>query len=515
MSTAQRSHRVWVIAAVVLVRMPALGSEKYVNKNATGANNGSTWQDAFVDLQTVLTAAANGDQVWVAEGTYSPAPPGGPTTATFRLKGGVEVYGGFSGNESALQQRDFNANPTILNGDLNFNDSTASSDCCTPHQFPGCDDASCMNTVCGYDSFCCATLWDGQCAARANLSCDPTCVSVLADNSLTVVTALPNNMDTILDGFVIMRGGQPGTNFGGGALFDLARGQLRNCVFRENHALHGAGAYATNSNITIENCVFEANVGRYGAALRVDGFVGTVLGTTFRNNIALDAGGAVFGTSPLTFERSQFLANSARIGGALFTINGDVTLRSCAVLGNSADSAAAWYSGGGNARLLNCAVRGNVGAGGAVTISGGSATFRDSILWGNGDFTESAQLQFVSGATIFVDYSCFEGWTGVLGGVGNVGTDPLFESGDPLTYQLNECSPLVNGGDPDFVPAPGETDLDGASRLFGPRVDIGADEVAYPDDDQDGFPDYCDTVGSCCTGDGTCIFTAAEYCPGS
>ena len=42
----------------------------YVNLNATGAQNGSSWADAFVSPQQGLSAAQAGDEIWVAKGVY-------------------------------------------------------------------------------------------------------------------------------------------------------------------------------------------------------------------------------------------------------------------------------------------------------------------------------------------------------------------------------------------------------------------------------------------------------------
>ena len=64
-----------------------------VDADATGANNGTSWTDAYTNLQAALTAAIAGNQIWVAAGAYRPAVPGGLRTASFQLKNGVALYG--------------------------------------------------------------------------------------------------------------------------------------------------------------------------------------------------------------------------------------------------------------------------------------------------------------------------------------------------------------------------------------------------------------------------------------
>ena len=51
-----------------------------------------------------------------------------------------------------------------------------SGDCCEPHGTTGCDDATCEGTICGFDPFCCDTVWDGICADEALTN--PACLDV-------------------------------------------------------------------------------------------------------------------------------------------------------------------------------------------------------------------------------------------------------------------------------------------------------------------------------------------------
>lgn len=87
----------------------------YVKADATGANNGTSWANAFTSLQSALTSAYSGFQIWVARGTYLPSAEN-DVTVSFQLKSGVEVYGGFAGTETSLSSRNWFSNPTVLSG---------------------------------------------------------------------------------------------------------------------------------------------------------------------------------------------------------------------------------------------------------------------------------------------------------------------------------------------------------------------------------------------------------------
>lgn len=89
----------------------------YVDQSATGTESGLNWTDAYTDLQDALCCAAEGASIWVAAGTYKPT-SGTDSTISFTIDRDIELYGGFSGSETLLNERDWKTNPTTLSGDI-------------------------------------------------------------------------------------------------------------------------------------------------------------------------------------------------------------------------------------------------------------------------------------------------------------------------------------------------------------------------------------------------------------
>ena len=104
-----------------------LGSVLRVDPSAAGLDDGSSWADAFGDLQTTLVlvpcSATQVDEIWVAEGTYRPT-DSTDRTATFQLLSGMAVYGGFppGGGDGTFNARDPETYVTVLSGDLSGDD---------------------------------------------------------------------------------------------------------------------------------------------------------------------------------------------------------------------------------------------------------------------------------------------------------------------------------------------------------------------------------------------------------
>ena len=84
-----------------------------------GTGDCSAWGASACELQTALTnpSLAAGDEIWVRYGTYKPT-TGTDRIASFQLKSGVGVYGGFDGNETLRGQRNPAEHLTTLSGEL-------------------------------------------------------------------------------------------------------------------------------------------------------------------------------------------------------------------------------------------------------------------------------------------------------------------------------------------------------------------------------------------------------------
>lgn len=125
------------LCAIVVTLFAAVDADaqvRYVDKSATGANNGTSWANAYTTIQPAIDAmfAAGGGQVWVAGSpagvVYNEARTelwGGPTAyaGSLVMKDNVAVYGGFEGwgggagqQETALNQRAPGINVTVING---------------------------------------------------------------------------------------------------------------------------------------------------------------------------------------------------------------------------------------------------------------------------------------------------------------------------------------------------------------------------------------------------------------
>jgi len=108
-----------LVSRSYIVDVRELMSTMYVNQNAVGSGDGTSWENAFRFLQTACEAAAQFPQdapkeIWIAAGTYKPEDING----YFRLSANTSYIGGFSGKETSKSQRNVTANVVYISGDF-------------------------------------------------------------------------------------------------------------------------------------------------------------------------------------------------------------------------------------------------------------------------------------------------------------------------------------------------------------------------------------------------------------
>jgi len=264
----------------------------FVDADAKGANNGSTWDNAFTDLQDALAIATAGKDIWVAEGTYK---PGTSRTDSFQMKNGVGIYGSFNGSETKIDQRDIQANPTILSGEIGIADDE--KDNCY-HVFYHPSDASVDETA-------------------------------------------------ILDGFTITAGCADGAypHYYGGGIYNSFSSSptLTNCTFIGNKAMsHGGGMCNFHySNSTFTNCTFIDNTAGNGAGMYICNSTPTLTNCTFNGNTAKYKGGGIYNySSSPTIANCTFSANTSSLnsGGGMHNSSSSPMLTNCIIWGDIAGS---------------------------------------------------------------------------------------------------------------------------------------------------------------------------------
>ncbi|HEX2898192.1 MAG TPA: right-handed parallel beta-helix repeat-containing protein, partial [Bacteroidia bacterium] len=349
-------------------------SRYYVDHTATGANNGTSWANAFTSFQSAVAVAGSGDTVLVAAGTHKPSTgPGYSRTWKFTLAEGVRYYGGFPNGGGTFAQRDFSANRTILSGDIgNAIDST--------------------------------------------------------DNCFVVVDALNLTPATLMSGFTVEEGNADSTgfphpfaraggihlgatgsmrmdsltirnNFGKGGAGIYAEGPtnwvLRGCIF-DNNTNTGAVYVSGNATGSFSNCTFNNNLGFVGGAISLNVLTATFSFTncTFTNNVATASGGGGAvngGNAGCTWTNCTFTNNRALTGsgGALYkfysTLN---TFTNCTFTGNRAASGGGALQGNGGFNLFQCVFRqnlvtGSAQHGGALYMNGGAGIIENCLFWDN------------------------------------------------------------------------------------------------------------------------------------
>jgi len=469
-----------VLALLWALSAPTASAQIYVDADATGVNDGSSWADAYTDLQTAIDAAAAGSQIWIADGVYTPA-TAEDSLAFGGAKDGLELYGGFSGTESTLSARDPEANVTILSGDVGRDDADPDGDGVI-------DDHADVN---------------GANAAHVLY------LNGVDTGSGTITSA------TVIDGVTLTAGDASASDGGGGLYCD-------------------AGTFGTTSECspTLRNVVF---TGHRGGALVAQAETGTVNPTiveaVFEGNDAAGGGGGIEvaindGSGAPTIVNSVFADNESRgsVGGgavALDVLGSGSTATSLLVNSVFNDNTAIRggalanrvFGGSSSVELINTTLEGNsssFGEGDGL-FNEGSVTIQNTILWGNGgeeirndDGSITVGHTIVEGGVTGTKIENVNGGT-VTDNGGTLDRDPLFTAptappgpdGRWATaddgLNVSPASPAFGAGDATLLPGDGADldgdgdttedlplDLTGTAREQDGGLNVGAYEAAAP-----------------------------------
>jgi len=405
-------------------RVPIIeyGNVIYVTVTGAGNHSGINWANATSSIEDAqVLAQMYNAVVWVAAGTYY-----GDVTASnaFTMRNGVNVYGGFAGNEPLdydLSLRDFEANKTVLDGNL---------------------ERRVLNQS---DNFSVETTWDG---------------------------------------FTLQNGKISG--YGGGASI-RRNGKLEQCVIKSNNATGGAGVYCTYAEIskceicynssdgvgggiygsysTIKHCNVVRNTGSQGGGLLADHT--NVLGCIINHNVASAHGGGIYSYES-NIENCLIANNSLHnyqyggIGSGVFGSN-------CNMVNSTV--------------VHNSSISNNTSTNGQTGVGVYGANIVNSVIWGNEHNGTPRNLYSVT-----CSYSTIEGgYSGDSIITLNAQNPPLFvnpsltvgagDSTANVDWHLQQGSPCINRGDNSAVTD--SLDLDCTARIKRDTVDMGCYESDY------------------------------------
>jgi len=262
----------------------SIHSQVYVDANATGANNGTSWANAYTDLQTAISNIGSHTTIHVAQGTYY------PTTSSdrgifFNIPNARILLGGYP---SGGGERNYELYPTVLSGDIGEKDKHT-------------------------------------------------------DNSYHLLFFNETSPSTEVDGFIIEHGyaDGSGSNADGGGVYVYtasagSRGAIiRNCIIRNNYAKGNGGGIRINKRAEIYNCQIYSNAAEMGGGLAIN-IDGRVYNSKVVNNIASFGGGGIyisgFNSAPKAI--NTIVSNNAAPSGSGIYMSNGLTIN-CTITNNN------------------------------------------------------------------------------------------------------------------------------------------------------------------------------------
>ncbi|MHB1456871.1 MAG: right-handed parallel beta-helix repeat-containing protein [Armatimonadota bacterium] len=336
-----RYYRILAIVVLVIFVLATSSSAAvyYVDgARPDNSGNGLSWAAAKKTIQAAITAASSDSEVWVKAVTNG-------YNESITLVEGVSLYGGFVGNETARNQRNWTTNVTIIDG--------ASKD----------------NSV------------------------------VTANSGITTAT--------VIDGFTIQNGvGVLWTSerSGGGILCNGGSPTIGHNIIRNNTATLGGGIRAVSgTSPVIEYNTIQSNQAIYGAGVMMYN------GTCRYNTITLNTnpttgnsggGGVLVGSysDQVTVSDNTITDNeTVTAGGGIYTSYSSAVISGNTVSGNSVSmtsgSGGGIHCAAGSPSILNNTVSENhAWSGGGIYASSTSAMISDNEVTGNDSVAGSSGI---------------------------------------------------------------------------------------------------------------------------
>jgi predicted outer membrane repeat protein len=283
----------------------------YVDVDAPGLRNGSSWQNAYRSLEDALNMAGPGEEVRVAQGTYKPQDAG---PGYFHVTREIHLEGGYAGyGTSNPDARDIRKYETILSGDKKGNDYTV-------------DELAVRSRACLLGTF-----------------------TVHSDN-VQVMRIESIGSGGLVDGFTISGGHGGADDYGGGLTLMYTAATVSHCTFEGNAAevcggaiyVHGTHAQGSPK---ITHSIFRLNSANMdGGAIRITASEPVISNCLFCQNYATQSGGAIYiqfteisSTQPIHITNCTFDGNQRRLfssaihnGGSMLSVTNCILMDRCA-----------------------------------------------------------------------------------------------------------------------------------------------------------------------------------------
>lgn len=379
----------------------------YVKTDGNDSLSGRSWENAFQSISRALDEIPEGGNIWVAKGVYSDF-----TSRTIHAR--VFVSGGFLGNETSLEQRDFNANISTI-GSLD--------------EFPS---MHINGVVVGF------SISFGYVSVRENGRLEH-CVFANHQGLKIHVYGAGSVAYCHVD-----------SNSGVWVRTDSEDSIIEECSFTNNYDDEGRW-FVENRKGTVRNCVFSGNIVKYACIENM----GTITNCSIFENHSL--GGAS--------------NNYYKPSGGIYNTG---TVINCMIFGNSLTSLSSSYAAGlyndYEGKVYNCSIVGNKSGDSPGVYNYYDGTIQNCIIWNN--YCDDRKYDLKNRGN--VTYSCS---SSLDSGTGNISSNPMFinqkEKHSLWNMHLKIESPCVDAGG--YVSVV-KNDLEGTSRPQNGRYDMGAYE---------------------------------------